>query len=86
MSRSLKSFLAALAIDPDALARFLRDADAAMAAAGIADEDRELVRKGDLQGLRARLAIDPGEVPRTGSLAHQDGDGDQLSNWKAPES
>jgi uncharacterized protein YabN with tetrapyrrole methylase and pyrophosphatase domain len=55
LGKSLKLFLSEAALDPDMLARWLIEPEAAMAAAGIDEQDRELVRKADLHALLARL-------------------------------
>ncbi|HEX9941275.1 MAG TPA: SAM-dependent methyltransferase [Thermoanaerobaculia bacterium] len=59
MATSLKRFLAAIAVAPDALVRFLVAPESAMADAGVGEEDRELWRQGETPALIARLAAEP---------------------------
>jgi uncharacterized protein YabN with tetrapyrrole methylase and pyrophosphatase domain len=56
----LKSFLAQIAIDPDALAQFLLDPESGMATAGFADEDRGFQEESE--------SPETAEEPSTGSL------------------
>jgi len=56
MATELRDFLADLATDPKSLAEFIVDADAAMEQADLADEDRKLLRSGNLAAIQARLA------------------------------
>jgi len=56
MATELREFLADLATNPKSLAEFIVDADAAMGRAELADEDRKLLRSGDLAAIQARLA------------------------------
>jgi uncharacterized protein YabN with tetrapyrrole methylase and pyrophosphatase domain len=58
LGKSLKTFLAELATDPDALAKLLFGADGQMAEAGVDPSDQELVRKAKQPELLARLAAD----------------------------
>lgn len=56
MATELRDFLADLATDPKVLAGFIADADAAMEQAELADDDRKLLRSGNLAAIQARLA------------------------------
>lgn len=56
MSEPLRAFMVRLATDPERLAAFIDDADAAMADAGLSAEERELVRSGDQDRLYEALA------------------------------
>jgi hypothetical protein len=56
---SITSFLVQMTNDPSLLERFRQDKDATMRAAGLSDEDREILHSGDSDRLRA--AIDTGE-------------------------
>jgi hypothetical protein len=60
MATELREFLAGLATDPKRLAEFMSDADAAMEKAELAEDDRSLLKSGNLAGIQARLA---GAVP-----------------------
>ena len=42
-------FIADLALDPGKLASYRKDAEAAMQAAGLSDEERAVLRKGDFR-------------------------------------
>jgi hypothetical protein len=42
-------FIADLALDPGTLASYKKDAEAAMRAAGLSDEERAVLRKGDFR-------------------------------------
>jgi uncharacterized protein YabN with tetrapyrrole methylase and pyrophosphatase domain len=64
VATSLKRFLAGLAVDPAALARFLANPDGAMSVARIAQRDRELMRRGEAQALLTCLAAAAGGEPR----------------------
>ena len=52
----LRSFLVGLATDPAALGRFIRDPDAEMSDADLANEDRAVLRSGNPGMIHARLA------------------------------
>jgi hypothetical protein len=60
MATELREFLAGLATDPKRLAEFMADADDVMEKAELAEDDRNLLRSGNLAGIQARLA---GAVP-----------------------
>jgi hypothetical protein len=60
MATELREFLAGLATDPKRLAEFMSDADAVMEKAELAEDDRNLLKSGNLAGIQARLA---GAVP-----------------------
>jgi len=55
LGRSLNELLVKAAVDPDALGRLLTEPEAAMAAAGVDESDRELMRTGDVRPLLAQL-------------------------------
>ena len=61
LTDGLKRFLAGLAVDPAALARFLADPEGSMAEGGLGEEDRQTLR-GD--GLRS--AAEAAEAPESG--------------------
>jgi hypothetical protein len=52
----LKDFLAKLAIDPQALGKFIHDPEGAMASAALGDEDKAALRSGFPALIHARLA------------------------------
>jgi hypothetical protein len=56
MAIELREFLAGLATDPRRLAEFMADADAAMEKAELAEDDRKLLKSGNLAAIQARLA------------------------------
>jgi hypothetical protein len=60
MATELREFLAELATDPKRLAEFMADADDVMEKAELAEDDRNLLKSGNLAGIQARLA---GAVP-----------------------
>src|SRR4051812_29188196 len=61
MAIELREFLAELATDPKRLAEFMANADGAMEKAEIAEDDRELLKSGNLATIYARLAgLQPG--------------------------
>jgi hypothetical protein len=63
MATELRDFLADLATDPKSLAGFIGDPDAAMEQADLAEEDRKLLRSGNLAAIQARLAgVDVGSA------------------------
>lgn len=47
----LGSFVAGLATSPEQLRRYLADAEAAMAAAGLSEEEKAILRRGDFRVL-----------------------------------
>jgi hypothetical protein len=56
MANELREFLAGLATDPKRLAEFMADADDVMEKAELAEDDRTLLKSGNLAGIQARLA------------------------------
>src|SRR5690348_8986440 len=60
MATELREFLAGLATDPNSLAGFMADADAAMEKAELAENDRQLLKGGNLAAIHARLAGEQG--------------------------
>jgi hypothetical protein len=56
MSDNLKQFLVSLASDSEKLGGYLSDPDAAMAAAGLAAEDRAALKSGSQASIQARLS------------------------------
>ena len=63
MAANLREFLSGLATDPRLLAEFLADPDAAMKKAGLAKDDRKLLRGGDPAAIHARIAGSQGGAP-----------------------
>jgi hypothetical protein len=56
MATELRAFLAELATDPKRLAEFMAGADAVMEKAELAEDDRKLLKSGNLAAIQARLA------------------------------
>jgi len=55
-------FIADLALNPGKLASYQKDAEAAMRAAGLADEEKAVLRKGDF-GIICDYLVDTGPRP-----------------------
>jgi hypothetical protein len=60
----IKSFLAALATDPARLGAYIRDPDGELAAAGIAEADRAILKSGDAPAIHARLSLEAAGGPQ----------------------
>ena len=56
MATELREFLAGLATDAKQLADFMADADAVMEKAELAEDDRTLLKSGNLMAIQAKLA------------------------------
>ena len=56
MATNLLEFLSNLATEPSVLAEFMADADAVMEAAEVSEDDRTLLKSGNLAAIYARLA------------------------------
>lgn len=61
MAKSLQEFLTNLGQDPKKREMYINDPEAVMTADGLAETDKELLRKGDVDGIKRALGSASGE-------------------------
>src|ERR1019366_9873390 len=74
MAKTLRQFLASLATDPKRMEEYIRDANAAMGAAGLSEQDKTILQSASAAALNAGLTTGPQLSPslpaHTYTIAH----------------